>query len=83
MRRDDFLRIWALGRRETRPLKSRRAERIGCEEIFDRDELPDSLRRLGRAFVGELILVRVLARLDVSFGLLAFESRKMGANFVG
>ena len=80
--RDGFLRIWVRGRRETHA-HSRRAERIGGEELFDRDELPDALGRLSRAFVGELILVQVLARLGVSFALLAFKSRKMGANFIG
>ena len=71
-----FPRIWVRGRRETHA-HSRRAERIGGEELFDRDELPDALRCLSRAFVGEVILVQVLARLGVSFGLLAFESRKL------
>ena len=70
-----------MGHYETRT-RSRRAERIRGKEIFDRGEQHDALRRLSRAFIGELILVRV-ARLGVSFGLLAFESRKMGANFIG
>ena len=62
--------------------RSRRAERIRGEEVFDRGELPDALGRHGRGLTEDLILVRV-AVLGVSFGLLAFESRKMGANFIG
>ena len=60
---------------------SRRAERIRGEEVFDRGELPDALGRHGRGLTEDLILVRVAA-LGVSFGLLAFEARKMGTNFI-
>lgn len=76
-----LLRIWTLGHCETRAL-SRRSERIGGEEVFDRGEQHDALRRLIRAFVGELILVRV-ASVCVFLGLFAFESLKIGANFIG
>jgi hypothetical protein len=62
--------------------RSRRAERIRGEEVFDRGELPDGLGRHGRGLTEDLILVRV-AVLGVSFDLLAFESRKLGANFIG
>ena len=78
-----FLQIWAQGSPRSAHDRLRRAERIGGEEVFDRGEPHHALRRLSRAFVGELILVRVVARLGVSFGLFAFEPRKMGANFVG
>ncbi len=61
---------------------SRRAERIRGEEVFDRGELPDALGRHGRGLTEDLILVRV-AVLGISFDLLAFESRKLGANFIG
>src|SRR5271166_5032567 len=62
--------------------RSRRAERIRGEEVFDRGELPDALGRHGRGLTEDLLLVRVAA-LGVSFALLAFESRKLGANFIG
>ena len=55
--------------------RSRRAERIRGEEVFDRGELPDALGHHGRGLAEDLILVRV-AVLGVSFGLLAFEARK-------
>ena len=61
--------------------RSRRAERIRGEEVFDRGELPDALGRHGRGLTEDLILVRV-AVLGISFDLLAFESRKLGANFI-
>jgi hypothetical protein len=62
------------------PLKS--AGGIRGEEVLDRRELPDTLGCPGRALIVELILVR-LTVLGVSFGLLAFESREMAANFIG
>jgi hypothetical protein len=62
--------------------RSRRAEGIRGEEVFDRRELPDALGYHGRALIVELILVR-LTILGVSFDLLAFESREMAANFIG
>ena len=77
---------WVRGR--TRDLwlrsarRSRSAEHIRDEEFFDRGELPDALGRHGRALTEDLLLVRVAA-LGVSFALLAFESRKLGANFFG
>src|SRR5208282_5305602 len=55
---------------------------IRGEEVLDRRELPDTLGCPGRALIVELILVR-LTILGVSFGLLAFESREMAANFIG
>jgi hypothetical protein len=61
--------------------RSRRAERIRGEEVFDRGELPDALGRHGRGLTEDLILVRV-AVLGIFFDLLAFESRKLGANFI-
>ena len=74
-----FLQIWALGQGRTRDLWLRNArplktpERIGGEEAFDRVELPDALGRPGRAFVADLILVRV-ASLGVFLDFFAFES---------
>ncbi len=62
--------------------RSRRAERIRGEEVFDRGELPDALGRHGRGLTEDLILVRV-AVLGISFDLLAFELRKLGAIFIG
>ena len=76
-----LLQIWTLGHCETRA-HSRRAERIGGEEVFDRGEQHDALRRPSRAFVRELILVRV-ASVCVFLDLFAFEWLKMGANFIG
>jgi hypothetical protein len=73
-----FLQIWALGQGAPARARSRRGERIGGEKVFDRVELPDALGRPGRAFVADLILVRV-ASLGVFLGLFAFESLKMGA----
>ena len=77
-----FLQIWALGQGAPARARSRRGERIGGEKVFDRVELPDALGRPGRAFVADLILVRV-ASLGVFLVLFAFESLKMGANFIG
>ena len=62
--------------------RSRCAEVIRGEEVLDRRELPDTLGHPGRALIVELILIR-LTILGVSFGLLAFESREMAANFIG
>ena len=64
------------GRHETRT-RSRRAERIGGEEVFDRGELPDALLRQSRASVAELIFVRVIA----CRRLFRSKSCKMAANF--
>jgi hypothetical protein len=47
-----------------------------------RRELLDTLGCPGRALIVELILVP-LTILGVSFGLLAFKSREMAANFIG
>src|SRR5271165_4055975 len=83
-----FRQIWALGQgtRATYGCEaragSRSTEHIRDEEFFDRGELPDALGRLGRALTEDLLLVRVAA-LGVSFALLAFESRKLGADFFG
>jgi hypothetical protein len=78
--------FWVGGAQATRPAKlssrSRRPEGIRGEEVFDRRELPDTLGCPGRTLIVELILVR-LTILGLSFGLVAFESREMAANFIG
>ena len=61
---------------------SRRPEDTRGEEVLDRGELPDARGCSGRALIVELILVG-LTSLGVSFGLFAFGSREMAANFIG
>ena len=77
---------WVGGAQATRNAKrssrSRGAGGIRGKDVLDRRELPDTLGCPGRALIVELILVH-LTILGVSFGLLAFESREMAANFIG